>query len=578
MQVSASHSQSRIWWTVYALAAAAGMYTLYYFVFLLIPVNLWALWRVMTKDEGRRTKKAARITHHASRIRPWFRANLLAFALYLPWLLIAIRQAVDPPVPPWRTPSAPLAAMIESWNALALGQSAPTWLWPVLALMLGVYLVGLIALRRGRERGTAALLFLATFGPLALILLLSLVTPLYHVRYLFISSPAFYIVAAAGLVWIWDQRRLAAAVIAGGWLIAAAVTLVAFWFDPLYRADDHRAAVRDLQSRWRPGDVVLVNVGYAYPPLYTYWNGPIAERSRLTEPLPQPREDGALVTVTTGHVDGAVGSGGELGWGDPQSDFFALPAEVAERQLASLFATFPRVWQYRIYDTVNDPQGTIRTQLERLGHRFEDRAYTGEANMRLQGLTPISGAVQPAGRPRAEFTEGLRLWAEAPTEQVASGGTVNAAVHWLPTKTMPDFATSLRLVAPDGSAWSQPPDEKPLGPQFPASQWPPGQIQRQPLALPVPPGTPPGEYAAELIVYDPATGRPWRPQQADGAPARTPSAINLGKVVVARPNETARRARLAGSIRAAGAGRGELAGARHLARRAGAGRSALAGA
>ena len=222
---SVRHSSSRIWWTVYTLAAAAGMYTLYYFVFLLIPVNLWALWRVMTKDEGRRTKKAARGTRYASRIRPWFRANLVAFVLYLPWLLIAIRQVIDPPVPPWRTPPAALAAVIESWNALALGQSAPTWLWPVLALMLGVYLFGLIALRRGRERGTAALLFLATFGPLALILLLSLLTPLYHVRYLFTASAASYVVAAAGLVWIWNRRRLAAAVIAGCWLIAAAVTL-----------------------------------------------------------------------------------------------------------------------------------------------------------------------------------------------------------------------------------------------------------------------------------------------------------------------------------------------------------------
>jgi len=315
------------------------------------------------------------------------------------------------------------------------------------------------------------------------------------------------------------------------------VTLRAFWFDPLYRADDHRAAVRDLQSRWRPGDVVLVNAGYAYPPLYTYWNGPIAQRSRLTELLPQPREDGALVAVTTGHVDGADGSGRELGWGDPRSDFFALPAEVAERQLAGLFAAFPRVWHYRIYDTVNDPQGMIRAQLERLGRRVEDRSYTGEANMRLQGFVPISGAAPPVERPTAEFAEGLRLWAEAPTSQVASGGMVNTVVHWLPTKNMPDFATSVRLVAPDGSAWNQPPDEKPLGPQFPASQWPPDQIQRQPVALPVPAGTPPGEYTVELIVYDPTTGRPGRPQQADGAPARTPNAINVGKVVVARPDE-----------------------------------------
>ncbi len=99
------------------------------------------------------------------------------------------------------------------------------------------------------------MLFLATFGPSALILLLSLVTPLYHVRYLFATSTAFYIVVAAGLVWIWVQRRLAAIVIAGCWLIAAAVRWSTYWFDPLYRADDHRAAVLICRTRWRPGDV-----------------------------------------------------------------------------------------------------------------------------------------------------------------------------------------------------------------------------------------------------------------------------------------------------------------------------------
>jgi hypothetical protein len=57
------------------------------------------------------------------------------------------------------------------------------------------------------------------------------------------------------------------------------------------------------------------------------------------------------------------------------------------------------------------------------------------------------------------------------------------------------------------------------------------------MALPVPPGTPPGEYTVELIVYDPVTGRPWRPQQADGAPALTPNAVSLGKVTVVRPDE-----------------------------------------
>ena len=38
--------QAAFWWAVYAVAAAAGMYTLYYFIFLLIPLNVWVLWQI----------------------------------------------------------------------------------------------------------------------------------------------------------------------------------------------------------------------------------------------------------------------------------------------------------------------------------------------------------------------------------------------------------------------------------------------------------------------------------------------------------------------------------------------------
>ncbi len=97
-----------------------------------------------------------------------------------------------------------------------------------------------------------------------------------------------------------------------------------------------------------------------------------------------------------------------------------------------------------------------------------------------------------------------------------------------------DFATSIRLVGPDGAVWAQPPDERPSGPQFPASQWAANQPQRQTLSLPVPPGTPPGQYAVELVVYDPVTGKPW-PAQA-GDLALTPNGLRLGEVTVARPD------------------------------------------
>ncbi|MGC8779607.1 MAG: glycosyltransferase family 39 protein, partial [Anaerolineae bacterium] len=345
------------WWAVYAVAAAAGMYTLYYFAFLLIALNGWALIRIARGAEGRRGESAdLRIGPSAQRhsgeltgnfspfishLSPLLLANLAAALLYAPWIPIAFRQATDPPVPPWRTAPTFLASIAESWNALALGQSAPAWTWPVAAAVLGVYVAGLAALANRRtsfhvSRLTfdVALLPIATFGPLLLILLISLATPLYHVRYLFTYSPAFYVVWAAGLAWLWALRRawrLLAAAIAVGWLAAAAVSLHAFWFDPWYRPDDHRAAVRMLQARWRPGDVLLVNAGYVYPPLLTYWQGPVAARVRLTDPLPAPRPDAALVIVMTGHGDDALAPGQRLGWGDPRSDFFAMPLADADR-------------------------------------------------------------------------------------------------------------------------------------------------------------------------------------------------------------------------------------------------------
>ena len=97
-----------------------------------------------------------------------------------------------------------------------------------------------------------------------------------------------------------------------------------------------------------------------------------------------------------------------------------------------------------------------------------------------------------------------------------------------------DFATSIRLIGPDGAIWAQPPDERPSGPQLPASQWTEDQAYRQTLKLPVPAGTPPGQYAVELVVYDPVTGQPW-PAQA-GDLALTPNGLRLGEVTVVRPD------------------------------------------
>ena len=42
---------------------------------------------------------------------PWLGSQAAVLLLYLPWLPVAARQALDPPVPPWRQALAPAALL-----------------------------------------------------------------------------------------------------------------------------------------------------------------------------------------------------------------------------------------------------------------------------------------------------------------------------------------------------------------------------------------------------------------------------------------------------------------------------------
>mgnify|MGYP003377862160 CR=1 FL=1 len=259
------------WLVVYSLAAAAGLYVLYYFAFLLVALNVIAvyLWWPGARGgamhgEGRRhawrgaqlhnsqftihnsqfTGQGARLRRELSQtgeglqadviinnqqstidnsqspkttILLWFGAQATVLLLFLPWLPTFFRQAVDPPVPPWRAPWTDLAAFVASkFEALAaflVGQSPPlgaTWPWALLVIGLSVA----FAIRQWRHTGLALLLYMAV--PLALILGLTLfVTPIYHVRYLAFVAAPFVLVSASIAVDLWRWRKWAGATLAG---------------------------------------------------------------------------------------------------------------------------------------------------------------------------------------------------------------------------------------------------------------------------------------------------------------------------------------------------------------------------
>ncbi|MEI2692876.1 MAG: hypothetical protein V9H69_25420 [Anaerolineae bacterium] len=477
----------------------------------------------------------------------WLAAQAGALLLFLPWLRTAWRQVTNPPVPPWRSAPQLLDALVESWTALTFGQSAnPAHLWPLLLLALALVILGIAAARRSPLTinhypftiNHSLILLTTALGPLLLILLLSLATPLYHVRYLFTYSPPFSILLAMGLAALWrrDTRLSNALALASLILLLAgsSVALRSFWNDPAFSADDHRAAVRELAQRWRPGDLILANAGYAYPALLTYWPGPVAWHGRLADYTQDVAQQAATrpgaVILQTGHVDGDP----DIGWGNPRSDFYALPAGEMQTALRDLSTQTDRLWHYRIYDTVNDPQGAIRDALAAGWTLIDDRVYPGEANLRVQGWQGMRAALSAYAPPSAATFDGwltLRLAPDAVPATVEAGGTLDIAhALWTRDPAQPGapVALSLRLVDANGQVWAA--VDEPLGGNV--LDLTTGSELVQPLRLAIPAGTAPGLYDLALVVYDPQTGRPLAaaaPSGMSGGPAV------LGQVEVIRP-------------------------------------------
>ncbi len=386
----------------------------------------------------------------------------------------------------------------------------------------------------------STILLTAALGPLLLILLLSLWTPLYHVRYLFTYSPAWSILLAMGITALGRREtRLSNALALTSLILllaGSAVALRSFWNDPAFTADDHRAAVRELAQRWRPGDVILVNAGYTYTALLTYWPGPIAWHGRLTDYAQDEAQQAAaerdVVILQTGHVEGDPG----IGWGDPRSDFYALPLDAIQTALRDLSAQTDRLWHYRIYDTVNDPQGVIRNALAAGWTLIDDRVYSGEANLRVQGWQGMHAALSSYLPPTVgSWGDWLAIAVppDAVPGQVEAGGTIDIpGVQWRLLPNRPGYRVNLSLQLSDsnGEVWAT--HDEPLGGNQQDLRDLPAMIQ--PLRLEVPLGTAPGEYKLNAVIYDPGEGKVVNP---DGPPTMGDH-VPLGIITVTRPAET----------------------------------------
>ena len=447
-------------WAGYVVSAALGLYSLYYFGFLLLFLNLFFLvgWTFRGRD--------------IRALSWWVGAQAMVGILYSPWVPIALRQVLDPPVPPWRELVGLGAALVDSWSALVLGETVEAGrIWPLLIALIPVVGAGLVVRRnriwRAFVPGLALLGYVAV--PVAAILFLSLWTPLFHSRYVFTFSPPFYVILALGVMrwgrWSWATSALASIAIVG----ASAFSLYIYHFDLEYAPDDHRSATVYVAERWAPGDAVLINAGYAYPAFLYYFPGEVAWRGRLVDyPSVRNRVGGhGLILLETGTIDGGEG----LGWGYPNSDFYATTEAETARALESVLEDRSRLWVYRAYDTVVDPGGFVRAWLEEHGRKYDQYEASGRSQVKVQGyLDEEIGSSVPASAIALDVDLGQKLSLVA-YESLGGGagtdGALTVALYWRALQPLDgNYFASLGLYDSLGRAWAQK-DRVPVGPLYP---------------------------------------------------------------------------------------------------------------
>jgi len=520
-QAGAAGQRPYRWLVVYAVAGAAGLYTLYYFLFVLVALNAIALFFWFTA--WRQTAMRQWLF--------WLGAQLALLLLWLPWLPRFWQQAIEPPVPPWRVPWTTGAAFLDDLargaSALISGQStlAPTgWFW-----LFFFFLILIIAYLHytNKKEGQPPIGYFVLAGylliPLAALVISTLwITPLYHVRYLFTYAPPLLLLLAAALLACRNRQRLLGAVATIGLLVVHGWSLYNFWFAPTWQDDDHRSAVAQLAQAWRPGDTIVVNAGWVYTALTTYWPTtlvgpdaaappPLDQLVRLID-YPTLAQQGAatankLVAVRTGSVDGAP----TLGWGDPASDFFAISAADTNLALSAVARQAQRLWHYRLYYTVYDPSGVIRDWFDTYHTLLRETPISGRDYLRLQlyqsgqAVPDQAWATLPLQQDR--FVGDLRLQEAALiAPAVAAGSYLYAKLTWQPPANRTALPTvisfSLRLYDADGHLLAQA-DETPT---IPLATWP--ATYPYLMALPVPVATPPGAHPLLLIAYDAQNGVP----------------------------------------------------------------------
>jgi 4-amino-4-deoxy-L-arabinose transferase-like glycosyltransferase len=416
-------------------------------------------------------------------------------------------------------------------NSFSLGLSVDVADWYVVLidlLFLLFALLGLAWLAR-HERRTAWLLAGYLILPIVSIYLLSFVRPAYmNSRHLILVTPAFYLLAGAGLAAgssrdrpIGGQRmsRIVPYLsLAAGCLMLVAIgySTYNYFFDPRYGKDPHREWGAYLREHVRPGDIVIVDPPHIAE-LYDYY------------------------------------ASSDIPWiGLP---LLNLPRSSTVAKLQELVGSYDRVWLALSHtphwgDRRHFPEKWLNENAFRVDYQaFESFTSAVRVASYMQSRPVVRDLPQGAQPVQARYGAALQLNGYRLVSPAQPGRPLHVELFWGVTEPIAQEASVvLRLVDDEGHLWGQG-EQCPFNGLYPMWQWEPGVQLQDEHELSIWPGTPPGVYQLEAMLIS-------RPSAegclGDRGQAIAPTAaasgrgdrVLLGEVVVGRPDEPASEAEL----------------------------------
>jgi mannosyltransferase len=526
---------------LYALTAAAALYTHYFAAFLLIAHGLYSLFSLWRRGFPKVL---------------WLQL-LQVFGiitlLFVPWFWILLARLGDNPSY-WPGALKLHEALRKVLISFTAGETVleQTGLWLALGYLL-LLIIGFISVqvRESEQRcsdpssilylPSSIFLFLWLCLPITFILILSYQSPKFNPRYTLLAWPAFALLVAAALAQFdlgrFSLNNLRSTLHALTFtlfyalILATSVFSLYNWFtDPRFAKDDFQALAQFVRERSAPGETVLLSSGHMYPvwAYYYGWQGW----------TPLPRLERLDINRTTD---------------------LSISAEMAEA-----LQNKSGVWLVSWQDEVIDPNGVVPFWLDRVGERPHDAGDFQGVRLEhwrldpdkitllhenpierplLRTSWPDSANVSPDHSENGAVTEtGYNFANQVELVGVTHLGDTDLALFWRPRRPLPDdLLLTLRLTDRDGFDWDRHPFVgRPGAYLYPPSRWPVGQLVMTRHHLDWQAGTPPGLYWIEVGLGLPAADNAaagfsgWDILDEQGRPQRRTGlidAINLSRVV-----------------------------------------------